>query len=30
MWMGKIMDSVIHAWACCFKNEGQGGRLEGA
>ena len=30
MWMGKIMDSAIHAWARCFRNEGQGGRLEGA
>ena len=30
MWMGKIMDSAIHAWAHCFRNKGQGGRLEGA
>ena len=30
MWMGKIMDSAIHAWSRRFRNKGQGGRLEGA
>ena len=30
MWMRKVMDSVIHTWAHCFGDKGQGRRLEGA